>query len=52
MSLEKICQDYSQHFGINIVALRPFYVYGPNSRDRSLFLLSSVKSKKMGSVRL
>ncbi|MGI0031134.1 MAG: NAD-dependent epimerase/dehydratase family protein [Nitrososphaeraceae archaeon] len=45
MSLEKICQDYSQHFGINIVVLRPFYVYCPNSRDRSLIptIISQIK---------
>jgi len=45
MSIEKICQDYSQHFGINIVALRPFYVYGSNARDRSLIptIISQIK---------
>ena len=43
--IEKICQDYSQHFGINIVTLHPFFVYGPNSRDRSLisFIISQIK---------
>lgn len=43
MSLEKICQDYSQQFGIKIVALRPFDVYGSTSRDR--FLISSIISQ-------
>ncbi|MGE5822737.1 MAG: NAD-dependent epimerase/dehydratase family protein [Nitrososphaerota archaeon] len=45
MSLEKICQGYSQHFGINIVTLRQFYVYGPTSRNRSLIptIISQVK---------
>lgn len=49
---EKICQDYSQHFGINIVTLRPFYVYGPNSRDRSLIPSIISQIKKDGSVKL
>ncbi|MGH9997952.1 MAG: NAD-dependent epimerase/dehydratase family protein [Nitrososphaeraceae archaeon] len=48
MSLEKICQDYSQHFGINIVVLRPFYVYGPNFRDRSLITTIISQIKKDG----
>ena len=49
---EKICQDYSQHFGINIVTLHPFYVYGPNSRDRSLIPSIISQIKKEGSVTL
>jgi len=32
---EELCENYSHDFGINIVILRPFYVYGPNSRYRS-----------------
>ncbi|RPJ29020.1 MAG: NAD(P)-dependent oxidoreductase [Nitrosopumilales archaeon] len=48
MSLEKICQDYSQHFGLNIVALRPFLVFGPNSRDHSIISSIISQTKKDG----
>ena len=49
---EKICQNYSHHFGINIVTLRPFYVYGPNHRNRSL-IPSVIKQIKIdGKVKL
>ena len=49
---EKICQNYSHYFGISIVTLRPFYVYGPNSRDHS-FVPSIIKQiKKNGKVML
>ena len=45
MSLEKNCQDYSQHFGINLVTLHPCYVNGLNKGDRSLisFIISEIK---------
>jgi len=33
---ERICQNYSQQFNIDIVTLRPFCIYGPDSRNRSL----------------
>jgi hypothetical protein len=47
MSLGKICQDYSQHFGINLVTLHPFYVNGLNSGDRSLIssIISQIKKE-------
>jgi len=48
MCAEKICQDYSQHFGINIVTLRPLYMYAPNSRDRSFILTIISQIKKDG----
>jgi UDP-glucose 4-epimerase len=49
---EKICQNYSHYFGINIVTLRPFYVYGPNSRNGS-FIPSIIKQiKANGRVKL
>jgi len=47
---EKLCENYSHDFGINIVTLRPFYVYGPNSRYRS-FIPSVIRQiKKNGKV--
>jgi UDP-glucose 4-epimerase len=49
---EKICQRYSHYFGINIVTLRPFYVYGPNSRNRSLVPSIIRQIKKSGKVKL
>lgn len=49
---EKICQDYSHNFGINIVTLRPFYVYGPNHRNRSLIPSVIKQIKKDGKVKL
>ena len=49
---EKICESYSHYFGINIVTLRPFYIYGPNSRNRS-FVPSIIKQiKKNSKVKL
>lgn len=29
---EQLCRNYYSDFGINVVTLRPFYIYGPNSR--------------------
>lgn len=49
---EKICQNYSYYFGLNIVTLRPFYVYGPNSRNHSLVPSIIKQIKKNGKVRL
>lgn len=49
---EKICQSYSHYFGINIVTLRPFYIYGPNSRNRSLVPSIIKQIKKNGKVKL
>ena len=49
---EKICQNYSHHFNINIVTLRPFYVYGPDSRDRSLIPSIISQIKRDGKVKL
>lgn len=33
---EKVCEYYSLEYGINVVSLRPFYVYGPNNKESSL----------------
>jgi UDP-glucose 4-epimerase len=49
---EKLCKNYSCSFGIDIVTLRPFYVYGPNSRNRSLIPSIIKQIKKDGKVRL
>jgi nucleoside-diphosphate-sugar epimerase len=49
---EKICQNYSHYFGINIVTLRPFYVYGPNCRNHSLIPCIIKQIKKNGKVKL
>ena len=49
---EKICQNYSYYFGINNVTLRPFYVYGPNSRNRSLVPSIIKQIEKNSIVRL
>lgn len=49
---EKICHNYSHSFRINTVTLRPFYVYGPNSRNSSLIPSIIKQIKKDGKVRL
>ncbi len=42
---ENLCKYYSQDYGLNIVTLRPFYVYGPFSNS-STFISSIVKQIK------
>jgi nucleoside-diphosphate-sugar epimerase len=49
---ENICQIYSHYFGMNIVTLRPFYVYGPNHGNRSLIPSVIKQIKKDGKVKL
>jgi UDP-glucose 4-epimerase len=47
---EKLCKYYSEDYGIDIVTLRPFYVYGPLSNPLS-FIPSIVQQiKKKGKV--
>ncbi len=46
---EKLCQNYSHDFGIDVVILRPFYVYGPDSRDRS-FIPSVIQQIKKNAI--
>lgn len=36
---EKLCENYAQDYGIDIVTLRPFYVYGPSSNKTSFIPL-------------
>jgi UDP-glucose 4-epimerase len=38
---EKICEHYSEDYGINIVTLRHFSIYGPS--NNSSFVLSVVR---------
>ena len=44
---EKLCQFYSQDFDMNIVTLRPFYLYGPYTRANSLIhcILEQIMNK-------
>jgi UDP-glucose 4-epimerase len=45
---ERICESYSLEFKMNIITLRPFYIYGPSPRPRSfvhLILDQLVKEK-------
>jgi UDP-glucose 4-epimerase len=46
---EELCQYYSHNFGIDTVTLRPFYVYGPDSRDRS-FIPSIIRQIKKNTM--
>jgi UDP-glucose 4-epimerase len=32
---EELCENYADNFGIDIVTLRPFYLYGPESKSNS-----------------
>ena len=49
---EHICENYSHHFGIDVVTLRPFYLYGPNFRSDS-FISSVIRQiKENGKVLL
>jgi UDP-glucose 4-epimerase len=49
---EQLCQNYSNNFGINIVTLRPFYIYGPSSNPNT-FIPSVVQQiSKSGKVLL
>ena len=42
MLAEQLCQNYSHEFGIDVVTLRPFYIYGPESRSNS-FISSAIR---------
>jgi UDP-glucose 4-epimerase len=39
---EKLCQYYAEDYGIDIVTLRPFYLYGP-SMNKTSFIPSVIK---------
>jgi UDP-glucose 4-epimerase len=49
---ERICQNYSQQFNIDILSLRPFCVYGPDSRNRSLIPSVINQLKRDGIIKL
>lgn len=42
---ENLCKHYSQDYGLNVITLRPFYVYGPFSNP-STFVSSVIKQIK------
>jgi len=33
---EKMCENYAQEYGLNVVSLRPFCIYGPRNKASSL----------------
>ncbi len=47
---ENLCKYYSQDYGINIVTLRPFYIYGPLSNPLSFISSIITQLKKNGKV--
>lgn len=47
---ENLCKYYSQDYGINIVTLRPFYIYGPLSNPLSFIPSIISQIKKNGKV--
>jgi len=47
---ENLCKYYSQDYGINIVTLRPFYIYGPLSNPLSFISSIITQIKKNGKV--
>ncbi len=47
---EKLCEFYAQDYGIDVVTLRPFYIYGPSQNDLT-FIPSIIKQiRKNGKV--
>ena len=49
---EKLCEFYADDYGIDVVTLRPFYIYGP-SQNELTFIPSIIKQiKKNGTVTL
>jgi len=47
---ENLCEYYSHDYGINIVTLRPFYIYGPLSNSHSFIPIMIRQIKKNGRV--
>jgi UDP-glucose 4-epimerase len=45
---EQLCMDYSASFGLNVVTLRPFYVYGPHCKEGRLIpsILRQIEGRK------
>ena len=46
---ESLCEDYSKIFGINVVILRPFYLYGYNRKKNTLIrsILDQINSNEI-----
>jgi len=46
---ESLCEDYSKIFGINIVILRPFYLYGYNRKKNTLisYILDQINTNEI-----
>ena len=46
---ESLCEDYSKIFGINVVILRPFYLYGDNRKKNTLIrsILDQINSNEI-----
>lgn len=48
---EQLCESYSRDFRINVVTLRPFYIYGPHPRPNSfVYNILNQITKKNGKV--
>jgi nucleoside-diphosphate-sugar epimerase len=47
---EKLCESYSQSFGIDTVILRPFHIYGPGCRPNSFMASVISQIEKNGKV--
>lgn len=49
---EQLCKNYSNDFGINIATLRPFYIYGPDSRAHPFISSAIMQIKRDQKVKL
>ena len=49
---EQLCEGYSNNFGIDIVTLRPFYIYGPSSKPNTFVPSIIQQISKSGKVLL
>ena len=47
---ENLCEYYSQDYGLNIVTLRPFYIYGPFSNSLTFLPSIIAQIKEKGTV--
>ena len=47
---EKLCEYYAADYGLNIVTLRPFYIYGPSANDLTFFPSIIKQIKQNGKV--
>lgn len=49
---EKLCENYAEDYGLDIVTLRPFYIYGPSSSKTSFFPIIVDQINQSGKVTL